>query len=76
MLARDTYYAGTVKTNRKDLPKVVGGKHVKLKKKVKLYTIGMVTYYAYNGVTRDQLQCSVQYVKQLKLLLKESTMEK
>ena len=56
MLARDMYGVGTVRTNRKDLPKAVVGKHVK-QKKMKLYTIGMVTYYAYDGVTRGQLQC-------------------
>ena len=31
MLARDTHEAGTVRTNRKDLPKTVAGKQVKLK---------------------------------------------
>ena len=31
MLSRGTYGAGTVKTNRKDLPKAVAGKSVKLK---------------------------------------------
>ena len=31
MLARDMYGVGTVRTNRKDLPKAVVGKHVKLK---------------------------------------------
>ena len=31
MLSRDTYGAGTVRTNRKDLPKAVVGKSVKLK---------------------------------------------
>ena len=37
MLARDTYGAGTVRTNRKDLPKAVVGKHVKLKKGESVY---------------------------------------
>ena len=32
MLARDTYGVGTVRTNRKDLPKAIVGKHVKPKK--------------------------------------------
>ena len=32
MLARDTYGTGTVRTNRKDLPKAVVGRQVKLKK--------------------------------------------
>ena len=36
----------------------------------------MVTYCVYDGVTRDQLQCSAQYMKQLKWLQKESIMEK
>ena len=31
MLSRDTYGAGTVRTNRKDLPKAVVGKSAKLK---------------------------------------------
>ena len=37
MLARDTYGAGTVRTNRKDLSKAVVGKHVKLKKSETVY---------------------------------------
>ena len=37
MLARDTYGAGTVRTNRKDLTKAVVGKHVKLKKGKTVY---------------------------------------
>ena len=37
MLARDTYGAGTVRINRKNLPKVVVGKHVKLKKGESVY---------------------------------------
>ena len=37
MLARDTYGAGTVRTNRKDLPKAVVSKHVKLKKGETVY---------------------------------------
>ena len=37
MLARDTYGAGTVRTNRKDLPKAVVGKTVKLKKSESVY---------------------------------------
>ena len=36
-LARDTYGARTVRTNRKDLPKAVVGKHVKLKKGETVY---------------------------------------
>ena len=32
MLERDTYGTGTVRTNRKNLPKAVVGKQVKLKK--------------------------------------------
>ena len=76
MLAKDTYGAGTVKTNRKDLPKVVGGKHVKLKKKGE-------TVYRWNGHLLCLQWCDRRPVtmlsticEQLKLLLKESTMEK
>ena len=37
MLSRDTYGAGTVRTNRKDLPKAVVGKSVKLKRFESVY---------------------------------------
>ena len=37
VLARDRYGMGTVRTNRKDLPKAVVGKHVKLKKGETVY---------------------------------------
>ena len=51
MLSRDTYGAGTVRTNRKDQPKAVVGKSVKLKH-LKLYVEKIGICLVFIGVTK------------------------
>ena len=75
MLARDTCGGGRVRTNRKDLPKAVVGKQVKLKK-------GECVYHQ-NGHLLCICWCDKRpvtmlrlYTRWLKLLPKDCTMEK